>query len=168
MRTRWKRSLLLMLSGFILTAVFLLAISFYMNLHTVTGVVIGAVFIVLLVILIIVQNFAYSLTVSTDLKITKIYKNSILFFLIKFVPCLGIAAVILLFYCFIPFLLLMSASYLTLGIYIFFYAFFVVSWVQYFLVTYSESLIRRYVATSGDSSKENKETDDYSGVCELE
>ena len=139
-----------MVIGFILTAVLLLAISFYLNLGNTIGILIGAVFTVLFYAFVLVQNFAYQLMVSTDLKLGKIYKNALLFLLIRFVPCLTVALAVILFYFIIPFSLLMSASYLTLGIYLFLYSFIVISWVQYFLAYYTGSLIERFVATQTD------------------
>ena len=111
------------------------------------GTVIGAVFIVLTFAFILIQNFVYTLMVSTDLKLGKIYKNALLFVLIRFIPCLGATLVILVFYVVIPFVLLTSASYLTLGIFMFLYSFLVISWVQYFLSYFTGSLIDRYVAS---------------------
>ena len=146
----WKKGLAAMLIGLVITPVILLAISFYLKMNSSLGTVIGVFFIVLLLAFIMVQNFAYSLMVSTDLKLGKIYKNAVLFLLIRFVPCLGAALMILLFYFVIPFILLISASYLTLGIFVFLYSFVVISWVQYFLTSFSGNLIDRYV-TAGQA-----------------
>ena len=148
MKNNWKKGLVSMLIGIVLTPVLLLAIGFYLNFQNGIGTIIGAVFIVLLFALILVQNFVYTLIVSTDLKLGKIYKNAIIFMLIRFVPCLGISLVIMLFYVIIPFILLMSASYLTLGIFMFLYSFLVISWVQYFLSFYTGRLIEKYVAVA--------------------
>lgn len=142
----WKKGLVSMLISIVLTPVLLLAIGFYLNINSGIGTIIGSVFIVLLFALILVQNFVYTLIVSTDLKLSKIYKNAILFVLIRFVPCLGISLVVVIFYVIIPFILLMSASYLTLGIFMFLYSFFVIAWVQYFISLYAGRLIEKYVA----------------------
>jgi hypothetical protein len=141
----WKKGLAAMIIGFIFTPVLLLATGFYLNLRSAIGTVIGVVFIVLTFAFILIQNFVYSLMVSTDLKLGKIYKNALLFVLIRFIPCLGAAMVIFIFYIVIPFILLISASYLTLGIFMFLYSFLVISWVQYFLSYFAGSLIDRYV-----------------------
>ena len=146
LRNNWKKGLVSMIISIVLTPVLLLAIGFYLNFQSGLGTLIAAVFIVLLFALILVQNFVYTLTVSTDLKLTRIYKNALLFMLIRFVPCLGISLIVILFYVIIPFILLMSASYLTLGIFMFLYSFFVISWVQYFISFYTGRLIEKYVA----------------------
>lgn len=146
LRNNYKKGIVSMLVGIVLTPVILLAIGFYLNFQSGIGTVIGAVFIVLLFALILVQNFVYTLIVSTDLKLSKIYKNAVLFVLIRFVPCLGISLVVIIFYVIIPFVLLMSASYLTLGIFMFLYSFLVISWVQYFISFYTGRLIEKYVA----------------------
>ena len=146
LRNNWKKGLVSMIISIVLTPVLLLAIGFYLNFQSGIGTLIAAVFIVLLFALSLVQNFVYTLIVSTDLKLTRIYKNALLFVLIRFVPCLGISLIMILFYVIIPFILLMSASYLTLGIFMFLYSFFVISWVQYFISFYTGRLIEKYVA----------------------
>lgn len=146
LKMNWKKGLAAMIIGMVITPVILLAAGFYLNFKTPLGTVIGMVFIVLLFAFIMVQNFVYVLMVSTDLKLGKIYKNAILFILIRLFPCLGAFTVVFLFYFVIPFFLLMSASYLTLGIFIFLYSFIVVSWVQYFMTHFAGGLIDRYVA----------------------
>ena len=95
--------------------------------------------------------------VSTDLKLGKIYKNAILFILIRFGHCLALGVVVALFYIVIPFYLLMSASYTTLGIFVFLYSFVVIAWVQYGLAFYTGQLIDRYVAADEEPAIENTE-----------
>ena len=148
LRNNWKKGLLSMIIGIVLTPVLLLAIGFYLNFKSGVGTIIAVVFIVLLFALVLIQNFVYTLMVSTDLKLSKIYKNALLFILLRFGPCLGISLVVIVFFVIIPFFLLMSASYLTLGIFMFLYSFLVISWVQYFISFYTSRLIRRYVAVT--------------------
>ena len=157
LKENWKKALVSMFIGIILSAVFILAVSFYLNMKTDLGIVIGTVFCVLYVAFILVQNFAYNLMVTTDLKLGQIYKNSLLFLLIRFGHCLALGIVVILFYILIPFVLLMSASYTTLGIFIFLYSFLVIAWVQYGLSYYTGRLIDRYVAEDEEPSEENSE-----------
>ena len=157
LKENWKKALVSMFIGIFLSAVFILAVSFYLNMKTDLGIVIGTVFCVLYVAFILVQNFAYNLMVTTDLKLGQIYKNSLLFLLIRFGHCLALGIVVILFYILIPFVLLMSASYTTLGIFIFLYSFLVIAWVQYGLSYYTGRLIERYVAEDEEPSEENSE-----------
>lgn len=157
LKENWKKALVSMFIGIFLSAVFILAVSFYLNMKTDLGIVIGTVFCVLYVAFILVQNFAYNLMVTTDLKLGQIYKNSLLFLLIRFGHCLALGIVVILFYILIPFVLLMSASYTTLGIFIFLYSFLVIAWVQYGLSYYTGRLIDRYVAEDEEPSEENSE-----------
>ena len=157
LKENWKKALVSMFIGIFLSAVFILAVSFYLNMKTDLGIVIGTVFCVLYVAFILVQNFAYNLMVTTDLRLGQIYKNSLLFLLIRFVHCLALGIVVILFYILIPFVLLMSASYTTLGIFIFLYSFLVIAWVQYGLSYYTGRLIDRYVAEDEEPSEENSE-----------
>lgn len=145
MKKGWKKGLVSMLAGFILTPVILLAIGFYLNFRSVIGNVIAIVFIVILFAFILIQNFVYNLIISIDLSLGKIYKNAFLFVLLRYIPNLGLAFIIGVFYIAVPFLLIMSASYLTLGIFMFLYSFLVVSWVQYYISYYSGRLIEKYI-----------------------
>lgn len=151
LKTGWKKGIAAMIIGMVITPVLLLASGFYLNFKTPAGTVVGMVFIVLIFAFILVQNFVYILMVSTDLKLWKIYKNAFIFVLVKAGPCLGAFLVVFLFFFVIPFFLLMSASYLTLGIFIFLYSFIFVSWVQYFMTCFAGRLIDRYVATDKDT-----------------
>lgn len=157
LKENWKKALVSMFIGIFLSAVFILAVSFYLNMKTDLGIVIGTVFCVLYVAFILVQNFAYNLMVTTDLRLGQIYKNSLLFLIIRFGHCLALGIVVILFYILIPFVLLMSASYTTLGIFIFLYSFLVIAWVQYGLSYYTGRLIDRYVAEDEEPSEENSE-----------
>ena len=157
LKENWKKSLVSMFIGIIFTVIIILSVSFYFNMKTDVGIIIGTVFCVIFVAFILVQNFAYNLMVTTDLKLGKIYKNSLLFLLIRFGHCLGLGIVVALFYVVIPFILLMSASYTTLGIFIFLYSFLVISWVQYGLSYYTGHLVDRYVAEDEETAEENSE-----------
>jgi len=157
LKENWKKSLGTMFIGMIFSAVIILAVDFYMNLGSDVGIVIATIFCVLYFAFILVQNFAYNLMVSTDLKLGKIYKNAILFILLRFGPCLTLGIVSALFYIVIPFVLLMSASYTTLGIFVFLYSFVVIAWVQYGMAFYTGQLIDRYVAADEEAPLENSE-----------
>ena len=156
LKENWKKSLVSMFIGIFFNAVILLAVSFYLNMKTDVGIVIGTVFCVLFIALILIQNFVYNLMVMTDLKLGQIYKNAMLFILIRFAPCLALGIVAALFYVIIPFYLLMSASYVTLGVFVFLYSFGVVSWVQYGFSCYTGHLVDKYVA---EEIKEEKSED---------
>lgn len=157
LKENWKKSLGAMFIGMIFSAVIILAVDFYMNLGSDVGIVIATIFCVLYFAFILVQNFVYNLMVSTDLKLGKIYKNAILFILLRFGPCLTLGIVAALFYIVIPFVLLMSASYTTLGIFVFLYSFVVIAWVQYGIAFYTGQLIDRYVAADEEAPLENSE-----------
>ncbi|MCR5329335.1 MAG: DUF624 domain-containing protein [Saccharofermentans sp.] len=152
LKENWGKALVSMFIGIVITAILLLAISFYLNLGTTVGLIIGVVFEILLVAFILIQNFVYQLMVSTDLSLFKIYKNAMLFLFVRFVPCFTVALVVLIFYIAVPFVLLMSASYLTLGLYLFLYSFLVISWMQYFLAYFTGYLINRYVSEEKDEN----------------
>ena len=157
MKENWKKALVSTFAGIIISSIIILAVSFYFNMKTDVGIVIGTVFCVLYVAFILIQNFAYNLMVTTDLKLGQIYKNAILFILIRFGHCLALGLVAALFYIVIPFVLIMSASYTTLGLFIFLYSFVVIAWVQYGLSYYTGCLVDRYVAADEEVAEENSE-----------
>ena len=157
MKENWKKALVSTFAGIIISSIIILAVSFYFNMKTDVGIVIGTVFCVLYVAFILIQNFAYNLMVTTDLKLGQIYKNAILFILIRFGHCLALGLVAALFYIVIPFVLIMSASYTTLGLFIFLYSFVVIAWVQYGLSYYTGCLVDRYVAADEEVGEENSE-----------
>ena len=146
-KENWGKSLVAMLIGIVLTIVFMIAIVFYASLGSQSGIVVAMLFGILFFAFILIQNFVYNMMVATDLKLSKIYKNAILLVLLRFGPCLGLALLVIIFYFAVPFFLLMSASYLTLGIYLFLYSFVVISWMQYFMSYYTGKLIDKYVST---------------------
>lgn len=133
-----------MIIGLLATFISLLAVSFYINFNK----YLAMLFVILMFALVLIQNFVYQLIVSTDLSLFKIYKNAFLLLLIRFIPNIGVSLVVFVFYIAVPFYLLMSASYLTLGIFVFLYSFLCVSWVQYFLNSYTRRLIERFVKES--------------------
>ena len=160
-KENWKRSLGAMLIGIVITFIIILSIGFYSGFASITGIVISSVFKILLIAFILVQNFVYNLMAATDLKLGKLYKNALLFIFLRFGPCFAIGLLLIIVYIALPFFLLMSASYLTLGIFIFLYSFVLISWMQYFMSFYTGRLIDRYVSDA-------KEKSDYSGDNELE
>ena len=133
-----------MIIGLLATFISLLAVSFYINFNK----YLAMLFVILMFALVLIQNFVYQLIVSTDLSLFKIYKNAFLLLLIRFIPNIGVSLVVFVFYIAVPFYLLMSASYLTLGIFVFLYSFLCISWVQYFLNSYTRRLIERFVKES--------------------
>ena len=133
-----------MIIGLLATFISLLAVSFYINFNK----YLAMLFVILMFALVLIQNFVYQLIVSTDLSLFKIYKNAFLLLLIRFIPNIGVSLVVFVFYIAVTFYLLMSASYLTLGIFVFLYSFLCVSWVQYFLNSYTRRLIERFVKES--------------------
>ena len=133
-----------MIIGLLATFISLLAVSFYINFNKYLAIL----FVILMFALVLIQNFVYQLIVSTDLSLFKIYKNAFLLLLIRFIPNIGVSLVVFVFYIAVPFYLLMSASYLTLGIFVFLYSFLCISWVQYFLNSYTRRLIERFVKES--------------------
>lgn len=158
MKNNIGKSLVSMIIGIVITGVLLLAVSFYLNINK----IIGMLFVFLFFAFILFQNLVYQLIASTELKLYEIYRKTFLILLVRFVPYLGVSLILILFYFVIPFFLLMSASFLTLGIYIFLYSFVVISWIQYLLSCINRRLISKFVL------EKTYYSDNYSDENEIE
>ena len=159
-KTNLKQSLIVMFIGMIVTALDLFAAAFYLNIQNKIGPFIAAFFIAFFFVFMLVQNMVYQLMVSRDLSIKNLYRNAFLFFLLKFGPCFLILGIMVLFLMVIPFVLLLSTSYLTLGIYVFFYAFLVVTFIQYLVAFFTGELINEYMPAPKTEDDEYSEESD--------
>ena len=161
MKNNVGKSIGAMIIGLLASFISLLAVSFYINFNK----YLALLFVILMFAFVLIQNFVYQLIVSTDLSLFKIYKNAFLLLLIRFIPNIGVSLVVFVFYIALPFYLLMSASYLTLGIFVFLYSFLVISWIQYFLNCYTRRLIERFVIeTNSDSNNCSDDNDKINNV----
>lgn len=154
----WKQSLASCLISAIVTCADLLAIGFYMNSGSKVGVFISAFFIAFFFVFMLIQNIVYQIMVSRDLPLHKIYRNAFLFFMMEFGPCLGMIGIMIIFLIIIPFVLILNTSYMTLGIFVFFYGFIMIAFVQYLLAFFTGGLLHKYMPAP---KTEDTEDDDF-------
>ena len=154
----WKQSLAACIISAVVTCADLLAIGFYMNSGSKVGVFISAFFIAFFFVFMLIQNIVYQIMVSRDLPLHKIYRNAFLFFMMEFGPCLGMIGIMIIFLIIIPFVLILNTSYMTLGIFVFFYGFIMIAFVQYLLAFFSGGLLHKYMPAP---KTEDTEDDDY-------
>jgi len=156
-KENWKQSTAACLISLVFTAIVLFAIGFYANLGSRVGIVLAVVFTFILASFMVIQNIVYQLMVSRQLSLKNLYKNAFLFYLLSFGPCLGIMAIMVLFYVVIPFMMIMTTTYLWLGIYVFLYMFFLVAWVQYLISFITGGIINKYMPPPAEDAAEDEE-----------
>ena len=163
MTKNWKQSLAAMVVSIVGTVVMLFAIVFYHNQGTTFGTAISTLFVVMFLIFIIVQNFVFQQIVSIDIPLKKIYKNSILFFILKFGPCFGLIGVVIVFLLLIPFLLFISTTYFGYAVAVILYMTILLGFVQYTLAYYGQSLIEEYIipkTLAAEAEDDGEDADD--------
>lgn len=160
MKNNWKQSLIASLISVVVTALCLFAVGFYLNLGTTAGTAIGTFFVILFFVFIVIQNMVYTMIVSREISLKNIYKNAVLFFLLKFGPCLGIILLLIVTMLVIPAMLLVTTTYAAYAIVVFYYLFFIIGLDQYVISYFTGELIKEYI----DPKTPVTETeDDYDG-----
>jgi hypothetical protein len=164
-KSNWKQSLASCLISLVVTFVSLFAIGFYLNQGTKLGSFVGAFFIAFFFVFMLIQNIVYQLMVSRELKLGQLYRNAFLFFLMNFGPCLAMIAVMIIFLIIIPFALILNTSYLTLGLFVFIYGFFMIAFIQYLLAFFTGGMIHKYMPApkeedAGEESMDSEETEE--------
>jgi len=159
MKNNLKQSIGASVISLVFTCICLFAIGFYGNTGTRFGTAAATFFAILFFVFIIVQNIVYTMMVSRDIKLSKIYKNAFLFFLLKFGPCLGLIVVMLVLFLLIPALLLLTTTYFAMAVVVFYYLVFVFAFMQYLLSFFTGELIKEYIAPMDPPKSE--EDDDY-------
>lgn len=140
-----KQSVPAMLAGIAVTFVCLLAVSFYINIGLQAGLAIAVLFMVILCFFSLIQNIVYRIMVTRELPLAKIYKNALFFVLLRFGPSLGMVVLNVIVLAVIPFVLIMNAQIVTVGMYVFLYFFILTAVMHYLNNTFADSLIRRYM-----------------------
>ena len=163
MKTNLKQSVISMIISMGVTALILTAIGFYSGFEgdsAKMGTAISTFFIVLFFIFVMVQNMVWQMIVSVDLPLRKIYKNAMLFVLLKPGQTFGLLLVTVIMLLGIPFVLLFAATYVANAIVIFYYLMFALSFVQYMNAYATGEYIKQYI---GGVSEPSDEDDDGSG-----
>ena len=168
MKSNWKQSLAASFISLVVTALCLLAVGFYLNVGTSWGTAIGTFFVILFFVFIIIQNMVYTMIVSRELPLRKIYKNALLFFLLKFGPCVGLILMLILTLIIIPSFLLVTTTYFAYAVVVFYYLTFIFGFVQYTLSYFTSEVIKEYIAPMDEAEGESDdETEDDESSEEL-
>lgn len=168
MKNNWKQSLAASIVSIIVTALCLLATGFYLNIGTSWGTAIGTFFVILFFVFIIIQNMVYTMIVSRELPLRKMYKNAFLFFLLKFGPCLGLALMLIVTLIIIPSFLLITTTYFAYAVVVFYYLTFIFGFVQYTMAYFTGEVIKEYMAPmdAEEEPGEDEEADEESESSE--
>ncbi len=145
MRNNWKQSLAASFISCIVTALCLGAIGFYLNMGTKAGTAIGTFFVLLFFAFVVIQNMVYTMIVSREISLKNIYKNALLFFLLKFGPCLGIILLLIGTLIVIPAMLMVTTTYFAYAVVVFYYLTFIFGFVQYTIAYFTGELIKEYI-----------------------
>ena len=161
-KSNWKQSWAASAIAFVLTVVFLFNIVFYSNVLEGTGkMILIASFLFAFIILMCVQIFIYPMIASVELPLKNILKNSLLLFMGRFLPTLGIffADVGVIFA--IPLLILAFLPNFGLPFISIYYLLFAFSFVHFLNTFFAWRQIERYIALPQDNG-----TDAYSNSSE--
>ena len=159
MKSNLKQSLGAMFISLIVTALTLTGIGFYGASGSRLGTAVSVFFIVIFCVFIMVQNMVWQMIVSVDLPLKKIYRNAILFVLLKFGPCLGLIGISFLLLVLIPFLLLFAATFVAYAVVIFFYLTFVLSFIQYMNAYATGVFIKQYIGSPNEYADDDPADD---------
>lgn len=162
MKENYKQSIGAMIISFVVTAVDLLAVGFYMNLGTNAGTAFGVFFILFFFAFIVIQSMVYQMIVSVDMPLHKMYRNAFLFFIIKFGPCVGIISMVFIFLMLIPFALIATTTYAAYGVLFFYYTTLIMAFIQYMMAFFTGELITSFIgkAPGAEDDEDDEEDDD--------
>ena len=144
-KNNWKQSLAASVISCVVTALCLLAMGFYLNMGTKFGTAAGTFFILLFFAFIVIQNMVYTMIVSRDISLKNIYKNAILFFLLKFGPCIGIILLLIVTLIIIPAMLMVTTTYFAYAVVVFYYLTFIFGFDQYVIAFFTGELIKEFI-----------------------
>lgn len=161
LKNNWKQSLIASIISCVVTALCLGAIGFYLNMGTKAGTAIGTFFLLLFFAFIVIQNMVYTMIVSREISLKNIYKNALLFFLLKFGPCIGIILLLIVTLVIIPAMLLVTTTYFAYALVVFYYMTFIFGFDQFVIAYFTGELIKEYIDPKTPATEEPE--DDFYG-----
>lgn len=158
-KDNWKQSLISSLISWIFTLIALFAVGFYANHFGRFGTAVSVLFFVAFLIFTIIHNMVNYLIVTVELPLKNIYKNGGIFFLIKFVPCIGLMLLLSVLLIVFPCVLLLTTTYFAYAIAVVYYLTIGFVLWQYVMAFFTNELVNKYIApaTEDDDDDENDE-----------
>ena len=108
---------------------------------------------------IIIQNMVYSMIVSREISLPKIYKNAFLFFLLKFGPCIGLILMLIVTLIIIPAMLLVTTTYFAYAVVVIYYLTFIFGFVQFVMAFFTGEILDEYIPPEAPSEDTDGEGD---------
>ncbi len=140
-----KQSLVAMLISWVFSAIVLFGIGFYANNFGRFGTAVSVLFTFAFFAFLIINNMVHYLIATVELPLKKIYKNAVLFFLIKFIPCVGLILLEVGLLIAVPCILLFTTTYFAYAIAVVYY--FTVAFVlcQYTMSFFTNEMVNKYM-----------------------
>lgn len=154
LKENWKRSLISMLISWVFTFISLFSIGFYAGIGGSFGKVVTFFFVFLFLMFTIINSMVNYMIVTVDLPLKKMYKNSLIFFFIRLIPCIGLMILLAFVYFLIPLLLIMFITSLAYPVAVGLYFFLGFIWWQYLISFFTNELINKYMAVEEDENDE--------------
>ena len=129
----------------VITCICLLAVSFYTNVEGKFGTVLTVLFTVHLFAHAAIQNIVYQLIVTVDQPLKMIYKNAVIFFMMRFIQFAVYSLVALLLLFVVPFLFLSSFNYFGYGAAILYYITTAFAFTQFMFAFNAADIINTYI-----------------------
>lgn len=134
----------MIISGAVL-AIILYGISFYLKIEGNVGTIGSTILLILLFVFVLIQNMVYQLIVSIDLPLLKIYKDALLFFLLKFGKSLIMIIIMIIVLLIVPYILLLSSTFITLTLLLLLYLFVISGLLQFMFSYFTSDYINAYI-----------------------
>lgn len=167
-KDNWKQSLVNSFISIFITVVLMINIVFYASVYTgANGTAFAVVFSVLLFFFMCIQMYVYPMIVSLELNLLKIYKNALIFTIIRLFPTIGIVLVQLLVVLVIPLLLVSFGSGLGVSIALAFYLTIAFAFAHFLGNYFTWFQIEKYiVAPQQKVSEDNDTTEEIKSISE--
>ena len=146
MKGNAKQSLVAMLISLPIVALLLYGIGYYLHHFDKVGVGIATLLFILLMIFSVIQNLVYSMMVSIDLPLSKLYRNAFILMLVELFPVIGIILLEVVLLVLVPFILFFSVPSIGGAIAILLYLTFSFGFCQFLYGNLCGNMITKYVA----------------------
>lgn len=157
LKVNWKKSIFVTIFTAVVSIILLFNIGFYLTIYTGRfSQALAAVFITFFLVFLCVHHYVYPLLVSLELSLFKIYRNALIFAVIRLVPTLGIILLQIVVAVLIPFLLIFLAGNIGIGIAGIMYVGFVFAFCQYLGTFFAWEQIDRFILAPAQAKEEEE------------
>ena len=146
-RRNWRQALAVSALNLLLSFALPVAAAFYARLVPVGLLrsVVGAVFMLLMLLFYMIQIFIYPLLIGFELRLGQLYRNAVLLVLLRLPQTLGVALLSFFLLLGVPLLISMHSLQHFLALILFYYLFFALAFAGYLSNFFAEQIIERYL-----------------------